>query len=279
MLGTGEEVFANHPDAEAPPPPAVQESPPESLLAHQQAVEQSAGKANDLLVAKLGQLRPSAETVSTSVTREWSSEFDRVDFNIAEYCFVSMGKLDAKVLYRHPRLNPRDQCISSNIMAELQSLIAAINDTQSALAAAYSELYREEAVSQIDAGMIKPREGPRIDERTLGHLARIQQREGKYPDKTIEEIKDLLRTTAVSLDVDGIVHRGEVYPADRLVNLPLTDASFLTRQFIAIETVGGITAWFSCYGLTSSDLVAPDIEEFSRQSRVDLAKRGPGYRR
>ncbi|MBL8748509.1 MAG: hypothetical protein JNK78_05065 [Planctomycetes bacterium] len=246
------------------------------LRPFQAVVAQRAGRASELMVETLAPLdRDTAGFVGSVSRSNWPGDLQRVECNLAEYCFFSMGKLDKTVLLRHPRLNPDDREVSASLVEDLDVVTKALDETQGPLAEAWSDLYREEAVALIDSGAVEPREGPRIDEATVSHLARIARQEGKYPGKSVAEVKDLLRANAIGLDGDAVVHRGEVYPCERFTKMPASDAAFEWKRLVAIQTADFLAAWFTVHALTQRSAAAADIESFAGTTRADLSKRGP----
>ena len=239
--------------------------------------EQAASLAEEMQ-RDLAALPDRPQPPEKSASDDWPRGFQKTDFDLPEYCFERMGKLDHKKLVRHVELNPLDRPLDSEQVEHLRMFIDVMNRHLQKLESHYSEVRREEMRAAIKAGDVAPSPIKRMPTAILRTLAKASMKRNEHPGKSLDEVMEVINVEKIHIPSNSYVHKGRIYPHSKFKELLMTDRLFKQLQFFSFDSLGGITEWFLASGCLQPGGQAALLNRGSAFTRLDLAERGPLYR-
>ncbi len=209
---------------------------------------------------------PAGATVSRGLGVGWPGGYRRNNVDLATQFMNAPDQVRVGNLVRHTMLNREDRPIYESQREELQAIVDKYGNVLALLFRNYREAQTREMISIIEAWSVSPASFARPSTEEIRRFANavastLEEAESYY--------REFLRSPPVAAmkGLSHIDHNGDVYLYSQFPSLPVSDRLHADVQFLAIEYLATVCAWFESRRLTSSASVSSILSAASNFSQ------------
>ncbi len=193
----------------------------------------------------------------------WPRGIPRTTFDLANQFANSPDSVSATTLLRHVRLNPQDRPLAEVECASLHDIVDPLRDRLEPLVLCLRQASHAEMIDIIQSGRVKPATFPTPTPAQIRRFASMAANTPEEADSLFEEFSRNPPLGSMA-GVSHIVHGGNTYLLSQFTSLPESDRMHAEVQFLGLDFLATVCAWFESRSLASSAAIAAVLDAASK---------------